>query len=153
MNAELSRVALRRATEVDLDLLIEMNAEYCAHEGATYDAARARAGLAPLLVDDAHGSIHMIDDLTTGATVGYAVLAHSWSVEIGGPEVVLDELYVRTRNLGIGGRAIELLAQWCRTRGILRMFLETERPNARARALYARHGFDAQDSIWMSRDL
>jgi GNAT superfamily N-acetyltransferase len=81
------------------------------------------------------------------------VLARSWSVEIGGAEMVLDELYIRTRSQGIGSRAIEALAAWCRDRDVKRIFLETERPNHRARALYARHGFIEDDSIWMSREL
>jgi GNAT superfamily N-acetyltransferase len=143
---------IRRAVPEDLDLLIEMNGEYCAAEGVSADPARARAGLAPLLEDDTHGSIHMVLG-ADGTPVGYAVLARSWSVEIGGSEVVLDELYVRTRNQGIGSRAIEALAAWCRDCGVKRIFLETERPNHRARALYARHGFREDDSIWMSKEL
>jgi GNAT superfamily N-acetyltransferase len=144
--------AIRRATPGDLEILIEMNADYCAAEGVASDPQRARAGFTPLLLDDTHGSVHMV--LNSASTVvGYAVLARSWSVEIGGAEVVLDELFVRTRGQGIGGRAIEALAEYCRTQGVKRIFLETERPNARARALYARHGFSEDDSIWMSRDL
>jgi GNAT superfamily N-acetyltransferase len=143
---------IRRAHRTDLQLLIEMNAEYCAVEGVPADPDRARAGLGPLLDDDTHGSIHIVLG-PQGAPVGYAVLAQSWSVEIGGAEVVLDELYVRTRGQGIGSRAIEALATWCRDRDVKRIFLETERPNHRARALYARHGFVEDDSIWMSREL
>jgi GNAT superfamily N-acetyltransferase len=143
---------IRRAHRLDLDLLIEMNAEYCAAEGVHADPARARAGLGPLLDDDTHGSIHVILN-ARGEPVGYAVLARSWSVEIGGAEVVLDELYVQTRGQGIGARAIEALAEWCRDHAVKRIFLETERPNHRARALYARHGFREDDSIWMSREL
>jgi len=33
------------------------------------------------------------------------------------------------------------------------MFLETETHNERARRFYSRQGFEADDSIWMSRDL
>jgi GNAT superfamily N-acetyltransferase len=143
---------IRRARQSDLDLLIAMNAEYCATEGVPADPDRARAGLAPLLEDDTHGSIHMVLD-SKGAPVGYAVLARSWSVEIGGAEMVLDELYVQSRGQGFGSRAIEALAAWCRDRDVKRIFLETERPNHRARALYARHKFVEDDSIWMSREL
>jgi GNAT superfamily N-acetyltransferase len=143
---------IRRATPDDLAILIEMNAEYCAAEQVPADTHRARAGFAPLLADDTHGSVHMVLD-PLGQVVGYAVLARSWSVEIGGSEVVLDELFVRTRGQGIGSRAIEALATYCRQRGVMRIFLETERRNERARTLYARHGFVEDDSIWMSRDL
>lgn len=170
---------LRRAVPSDLDQLVAWNADYCAAEGVPFDAARARGGFAPLLDGDDHGSVWLLaapDGVVEGtyrpdedpdgddpdgddpdhehvAYDGYAVLAHSWSVEIGGAEVVLDELYVVHRGLGTGGRAIEALAAECGRRGVRRMFLETERDNARARALYARCGFTEDDSIWMSRDL
>lgn len=143
---------IRRATSDDLDVLIEMNAEYCAAEHVPSDPQRARAGLGPLLNDDTYGSAHLLLD-PLGTVVGYAVLARSWSVEIGGSEMILDELFVRTRSRGIGGRAIEALAAYCHERNVKRIFLETERRNARARALYAQHGFNADDSIWMSREL
>jgi GNAT superfamily N-acetyltransferase len=143
---------IRRATPDDLEMLIEMNAQYCAAEQVPADPHRARAGFAPLLADDTQGSVHMVLN-PLGQVVGYAVLARSWSVEIGGAEVVLDELFVRTRGQGIGSRAIEGLATYCRERGVKRIFLETERRNERARTLYARHGFREDDSIWMSREL
>ena len=147
-----SAPVIRRAQLEDLDLVIEMNGEYCVAEGIDPDPIRARAGIAPLLIDDTHGSVHMILD-PSGHEVGYAVLARSWSVEVGGAEVVLDELYVRRRGEGIGSRALNALATYCRSRGVKRIFLETELANHRARALYERHGFISQDSIWMSRDL
>jgi len=34
---------------------------------------------------------------------------------------------------------------------VRRIFLETEAPNDAARRLYERHGFVAEDSIWMAR--
>jgi GNAT superfamily N-acetyltransferase len=152
MTTSSSSSVIRRATPDDLEVLIEMNALYCAAEGVASDPQRARAGYTPLLSNDTHGSVHMVLD-PSSTVVGYAVLARSWSVEIGGAEAVLDELFVRTRGQGIGGRAIEALAEYCRDQGVKRIFLETERPNARARALYARHGFTEDDSIWMSREL
>ena len=38
-------------------------------------------------------------------------------------------------------------------RGVKRIFLETERPNERARRLYARHGYQADDSQDEDTDL
>ena len=52
-----------------------------------------------------------------------------------------------------GGAAFEEILDDLRQRGLTRMFLETERPNSRVRAFYARHGFTEDDSIWMSREL
>ena len=53
-----------------------------------------------MLGNDDHGTVWMIDE-----TDGYAVVTWGWSVEIGGFEVVLDELYVRTHGHGKGSAA------------------------------------------------
>jgi len=141
-------VVVRRAEPSDLEVLIELAAEYCAADGHTFVESRARSGFQPMLGNDDRGTVWMIDE-----TDGYAVATWSWSIEIGGFEVVFDELYVRSRGQGKGSAVLEVVIDDCRRRGAKRIFLETERPNESARRLYARHGFTVDDSIWMSRDL
>jgi GNAT superfamily N-acetyltransferase len=138
-------VVMRRAEPSDLEALVELAAEYCAADGHTFVEATARRGFEPMLGNDDHGTVWMIDD-----TDGYAVVTWGWSIEIGGFEVVLDELYVRTSGQGKGSVALQVVIDDCRRRGALRIFLETERGNESARRLYARHGFTVDDSIWMS---
>ena len=55
--------------------------------------------------------------------------------------------YISVNAIGI----MQALFEDLRGRGVIKMFLETER--ARARTFYARQGFEADDSIWMSRSL
>jgi GNAT superfamily N-acetyltransferase len=141
-------VDVRRAAVSDLAALIELAAEYCAADGHEFVESTVRSGFEPMLGNDDHGAVWMIDD-----TDGYVVVTWSWSIEIGGLEVVLDELYVRTSGQGKGSVALEVVIDDCRRRGARRIFLETERPNEAARRLYARHGFTEDDSIWMSRPL
>lgn len=123
-------------------------AEYCQADGHVFDPERVEAGFEPLLAGDSVGATWMIDE-----TDGYVVVTWGWSVEIGGLEVVLDEIYVRTSGAGKGSVALEVIEQDCRQRGVKRIFLETELPNQRARQLYARHGYTEDDSIWMSKEL
>jgi GNAT superfamily N-acetyltransferase len=141
---------LRPATLDDVELLVEMNAEYALAEGHEPDPQLARQGIEPLIRDGTYGQIHLVLD-EVGTPIGYAVLAWSWSIEIGGPEAVLDELYVRQRNHGYGGRALEAVMEICAQQGMRRVFMETERANEGARRLYRRHGFSDDDSIWLSR--
>lgn len=145
-------VSVRRAHERDADAVVDLVAEYCAADGHAFDEPTVRRGLRPLLADDRHGVVWLaIDELDRPS--GYAVVTWGWSLEIGGLDVVLDELYVRDRGLGIGSRLIERLEADCRSRGVLRIFLETEEPNEGARRLYRRHGYVADDSIWMAKEL
>ena len=144
-------ITIRRATPADLDDLVTLTGEYCLADGHPVDPDLARRGFAPLLDDDDHGTVLIAHDATIA--LGYAVVCWSWSIEIGGVEVVLDEIYTRPKGTGLGSRLITAIEDECRRRGVLRIFLETERPNARARQLYARHGYTEDDSIWMSKTL
>ena len=88
-----------------------------------------------------------------GGLGGYAVVTWGWSLEAGGREALLDELYVRDRNQGAGALLLEAAAVGSSAAGAARLFLETEAANEAVRRFYARHGFAAEDSVWMQRPL
>lgn len=140
---------ISRACLEDLETLAVLSAEFNQVDGHAHDEPRVRAALIPLLADDALGVVYLFGDPPDG----YAVVTWGYSIESGGRDALLDEIYVRPREQGIGGAALEEVLADLRTRGLTRMFLETERPNNRVRAFYARHGFAEDDSIWMSREL
>lgn len=144
-------VLVRRAVPADLDTLVELAAEYCAADGHDFDDATVRAGFGPLLDDDRLGIAFVA--VLDGAVDGYGVVTWGWSIEIGGLDVVLDELYVRSKGGGVGTELIRRLETECRARGVKRIFLETELPNEAARRLYEREGYVADSSIWMSKEL
>lgn len=144
-------VDIRRGEPDDLDVVIALVEEYCAADDHPFDPAVARRGLEPLLADDRHGVILLAED--DGVVDGYAAVTWGWSIEVGGLDVVLDELYVRTRGLGTGGALVGAVVAECRNRDVRRIFLETEAANHDARRLYDRHGFVADDSIWMAKRL
>lgn len=149
------RVEVRRGEPGDTTELLALVAEYCEVDGHVHDENVARAGLGPLLADETHGAVWVAElDTGTGRVIdGYAVVTWGWSIEIGGLDVVLDEIYVRTRNRGTGARMLAALEATCRARGVKRIMLETELPNAAARRLYERHGYEADTSIWMAKEL
>jgi GNAT superfamily N-acetyltransferase len=142
---------IRRADDADLGAMLELVEEYCHADEHVFDRETAGAGLRPLLAGDDRGVIWLA--VVDGRIDGYAVVTWGWSIEIGGLDVVLDEIYVRTRGVGTGGRLIDALEADCRARGVKRIFMETEQPNVAARRLYTRHGFEADTSIWMSKEL
>jgi GNAT superfamily N-acetyltransferase len=143
------RAALCRATAAHLDLLLPLVEEFCAVDEHPYDEARVRRALGPLLTDDSLGVIWLIGD----PPGGYAVLTWSYSLESGGRDALLDEIYLRERGRGLGSAALAAIYDDLRARGITRIFLETEEHNARARRFYARNGFVVEPSTWMAADL
>jgi len=145
---------VRPATPDDLPVLLELVAEYCVADDHVFDEQTVRAGLEPLLIDDTYGVIWVIDpDPLHRSADGYVVVTWGWSIEIGGLDVVLDEFYIRSRKQGKGGDALRVVEAECRRRGVKRILLETELANQGARRLYERHGYGADDSIWMSKEL
>jgi GNAT superfamily N-acetyltransferase len=147
---------VRRAVPDDRAVLIDLVAEYCRADGHAFDATVARMGVEPLLADDTYGAIWLIDpneSVVPRTADGYIVVTWGWSIEIGGLDVVLDEFYVRSRGDGKGGDALRVIEAECRERGVKRILLETELSNERARQLYERHGYQADTSIWMSKEL
>jgi GNAT superfamily N-acetyltransferase len=139
---------IRRATPADLPTLLDLCAEYCEADGHHFDPAGYEAALRPLLADDTHGVVWLVD-----GGDGYAVVTWGWSLESGGPDALLDEFYVRRRGEGVGTAVLAEVVTAVRGRGAHRLFLETERPNEAARRFYRRAGFTEDDSVWLSLDL
>jgi GNAT superfamily N-acetyltransferase len=143
---------LRRATTTDRDGLMTMIGEFYEIDRHPFDREQVRAGLDPLLVDDRYGQVWIICS-ETSPIAGYAVVTWSWSLESGGRDCILDELYVRERLHGLGTRALGDIVTAARAAGARMMFLETEAHHGRVRSFYRRCGFEVEDSVWMARHL
>lgn len=140
-------VDIRRAGPPDLDTLVELHREFCSVDSHPFDEQRASVAFAPLLDDDAHGQVWIVD-----TPAAYAVVTWGWSIEAGGAEAVLDEIFVSERDDGVGSALLGHVVADGRRRNLARIFLETEAQNERVRGFYERHGFRADDSVWLSHD-
>lgn len=142
---------IRLAGPGDLDRLLEMHARFCAADDHEFHPEAARTALGPLLFDDRVGLVWVAEGDEGG---GYAIVTWGWSVESGGRDALLDEIYTEPPGRGIGAALIEAILAELETRGsVTRIFLETEEGNEGARRLYRRHGFEVEPSVWMSRQL
>jgi len=76
--------------------------------------------------------------------VGYAVLAFGFSLEFGGRDAFLDELFIAEafRGQGIGSAALSAVCTWARREYLCALHLQVERDNKAAKALYNRAGFE-----------
>lgn len=144
----------RRAERSDLDDVVALCGRYAARSGyehAPFDPAIATRCLADLLDDDRLGILWVASPTRSTGAVGYLLLTWGYSLESGGRDGLIDEVYVEPRNQGIGSALVDAALEECRRRGVRRVFLETEAVNEGARRLYGRKGFVAEDSIWMCR--
>jgi ribosomal protein S18 acetylase RimI-like enzyme len=143
---------VRRATVADRDLVHVLVREFYEIDGHHYDRPHIDGALISLLTDDANGQLWLVVE-DSGAAVGYAVVTWSFSLESGGRDCILDEIYVRDRGSGLGGLLLERALVEARAAGARAVFLETEKHNRRVASFYRRHGFVDDDSVWMSRSL
>ncbi len=132
---------IRNATPSDIPALCALMRQYYAH-----DHARATNALQTLL-REARGAAWLLS--ADGADIGYAVIVWSYSLEYGGIEAVLDELYLRSeaRGSGLGRELMQHVTQAAREAGAVVLRLETERDNESARTFYTRLGFATLDRV------
>ena len=131
----------RPAGAADADTLLPMIRALCEHDGTPFDETKVARALAQIIADESLGRVWLIE--CDAEPAGYVVLTFGFSLEFGGRDAFVDELYVRDgfRGRGLGRRAIELAERVCRGRGISALHLEVERANTTAQELYRRSGF------------
>jgi GNAT superfamily N-acetyltransferase len=136
----------RRARPGDADVLIELQREYYAEEGLTHGAANMRA-LRRLLREPRAGGVWLLEWAADGEgatrAAGYVVLTLGWSLEWGGRDAFVDELYVRPvrRGRGLGALGLAAVEVAARRLGVRAVHLEVDATNDGARRLYERGGF------------
>jgi len=155
-------VSLRRANKQDRPLLLTLIEEFCRVDQHVFEARRVSIALGPLLENDNLGIVYLVETERTGASgstgvqetvCGYVIITWGYSIESGGREGLIDEIYLRRPGQGLGSALFPLLIDALAPFELKVMFLETERGNDRARRFYQRHGFIEDDSIWMSRGI
>lgn len=146
--------ALHLAKPDDLDRLCALVASFHAEEGIDQSEDARRAGLAPLLDGIPHGAAYLIGPAR--APIGYVILSFGWSVEFGGMDATIDELFIRppVRGRGVASEVLISLPRALAQGGIKALHLEVDHANDTAKRLYARSGFAPRDRyLLMSKDL
>ena len=142
---------LRSAAEGDLDVLAALQAAFHVEEGIPADPPMFRRAFGQLLRDGSLGRAWLIEE--GGAAVGYLVLTFGYSIEHGGRDAYLDELYVvpGQRGQGLGTQALRMAEDTCREFGIRVLLLEVGDANEPAAELYRRAGFRDRGRRLMSK--
>lgn len=146
--------AYRSARLEDLDDLLALQRAYYAEDGYPFDPAAAREAFAQLLADPALGAA-WIARARGGRALAYVVLTLGWSLEFGGRDGFVDELYVApaARGRGLGRAGLAHAEAGARARGVRRLHLEVEDGKPGAHGLYRRSGFAAHGRTLMSKPL
>jgi len=136
---------MKQASPDNVQQLVMMMAEFYAEGGYPLNHQRASEAFAKLLADDRLGYVWLIQ--ADGQDAGYVVLTLCYSMEYGGPNAFVDDLFVRLpfRRAGLATAALTEVREFCAKRGVRAIQVETGRDNTAAQAVYRRVGFRETD--------
>lgn len=137
----------------DLEPFLELLGEMQAFFGNQLHRRSAREAARGLLENPAYGRAWFVE--VGGERAGYAVLALGYSLEFGGLDAFLDELFLRERfrGAGLGRKAMAFVEAEARALGVQALHLEVERDNRPALELYRRIGYVDHDRFLMTKRL
>jgi len=140
------------ATVADLDALLALARAFHAEDGHALSQAGAGA-LAAVAGGEPLARCWLVR--RAGRAVGYVVLSLGFSIEHGGRDGFIDDLYLvpAARGMGLGRALLAFAVGEAEKLGIRMLHLEVEPGNDRAHDLYRRNGFTESGRRLMSRRL
>jgi ribosomal protein S18 acetylase RimI-like enzyme len=141
--------ALHLAKTDDLERLMGLVSAFHTETDFESTPEHREAALQPLLEGSPHGAIYLIGPAR--APIGYIVITFGWSVEFGGLDGFIDEIYIRSgvRGRGVGAEVITSLVAMLKSVGIKALHLEVEPETERALRLYKRCHFKPRTGYQM----
>ncbi|MCB1021190.1 MAG: GNAT family N-acetyltransferase [Acidobacteria bacterium] len=144
-------MTIERALISDLDGLLALMRQYYAYDRLEFDPERARSAMMQLLGTPEYGAVWLLRDGTRIA--GYLALCLGYSLEAGGRDAFLDEVFVMEpfRNRGWGSKLVETAVEAAVAAGVYSVHLTVEQSNSQAMRLYRRHGFEPRRSTMLTK--
>ena len=139
------------ASVAELETLIQLMGEFYAYEALPFDKPAARSALQLILGNDSYGRVYLIG--VGEAIAGYLVITFGFSLEYGGRDAFVDEIYLRAgcRGQGVGTKSLQFAEAVCREQGVNALHLEAERKNTSAQAFYRKAEFVDHDRILFTK--
>jgi ribosomal protein S18 acetylase RimI-like enzyme len=146
-------VQIRPAISADIPALVELMHEFHAESDFVLDRISAGTAFSTLLSDDSRGIVWIA--IRDGALAGYAILTFRFSMEHGGSDGFIDDLYVRPsyRRKGHGGALLKQLFAECEIRRVHAVRVEVAPDNETAGCLYRRYGLKESGRQTLTVDL
>ncbi len=141
---------LHLADASDLDRLMTMVEAFHTETGIATTPEHLEGALRPVLEGSPLGAIWLIGPKMS--PVGYVCVSFGWSIELGGLDAMIDELWIRekVRRRGMGAEALAALQAALSEAGVRALHLEVIEGATR---LYKRAGFRARPyplMTWMA---
>ena len=133
----------------DLERVVSLVEAFHDEIGISQSDAVRRAALHPLLEGSPHGCIYLAGPAR--APIGYVIICFGWSVEMGGLDGFVDEIFIRpgVRNRGIGTEILTNLPKNLAAAGLTALHLEVDRSDEKAVRLYKKMQFAPRDTYML----
>lgn len=143
------KLTLRLIAEDDLLQLLFFMKMFHEMEHIFMTDNERESAIRPLLGENENGRIWMID--VDENDVGYIVVGFGYSIEFGGRDGFIDELFLRetARGQGIGRQVLKLVIDKASKLGVGALHLEVAHSNKRAQHLYQELGFDGRQQYYL----
>ncbi|WP_419903143.1 N-acetyltransferase family protein [Kiloniella sp.] len=143
----------RLLQQSDRSAILSMAKAYYQEYGNIYGLPRIEMAIDALLSGEEFARLWIIEESET--VIGYLCVTFGFSLETGGREFFIDEIYIKPkyRNKGVGSKALEFACDQSITLGAKRIVLEVEKTNSMAKRLYNNLGFEVHDRYLMSKFL
>ncbi|WP_425039136.1 GNAT family N-acetyltransferase [Primorskyibacter sp. S187A] len=137
--------ALTLARPEHLERLVAMSGAFAEEMELPSDPDQRGAALLPLLEGSPHGAAYLIGPAR--APVGYLVVSFGWSLEFGGLDGFIDEIYIRpaVRGRGMATEVLIALPKALAGAGLRALHLEVDKTDTKTQRLYAKVGFALRD--------
>lgn len=148
---------MRKASPEDIPRLVALMVEFYAEANYPLNRQRAANAFTALIEDSRLGQVWLIEsnhepggDTTNDNSaegVGYLVVTLGFSMEYGGRDAFVDDLFIQAafRGRGLSTAALAEARAFCIEHGVRAVHLEVARDNAPAQAAYRRAGFAGTD--------
>lgn len=151
-----SEPLFRPASLNDLDLLLEMVRDFHVMEHLACERETVSRIISELIGRPELGKL-CVAETTEGRLAGYALLGYGYSIEYGGRDAFIDEIYLAPeyRKKGIGARFLKWVVAEAEKAGISVIHLEVDLENHRAFEVYKAFGFKPKSrrmmSLWLGQ--
>jgi len=137
--------AIHLAKQQDLEKLMPLVMGFHAEMGFGTEETTLERALIPLLEGSPYGAVYLMGPAR--APMGYVVLTFSWSLELGGMDGFIDEIYLRpaVRGRGIALETLHSLRKTMSAAGVMALHLEVDREDETAQKLYRRARFELRE--------
>lgn len=137
---------IRLAHSEDFNKIDPLVSAYCGEFGLGLDSTARTDALMPLLQGSPMGVVYLIGP--PSAPVGYAIVTFSWSIEHGGLQAILDQIFMRdkVRGRGMGRETLNKICVMLRENGVGSLSLSLPRQDARLERFLLSVGFHRRDS-------